>query len=93
MTVIQFPKHNHPSGAEPKCLHCAILNLVDREFPDISTIELTQKIVEVLADLIKYGVHAEFYEDALRTVQQDLAHVFLQKATFGPHVPPPASSA
>jgi uncharacterized protein YheU (UPF0270 family) len=85
MTVIQFPNHNHPSSAETKCLHCAILDLVDREFSDIGTQELAQKLVEVLADVIRYGADDGFHEDALRDVQQDLAHVLQQKMVPAGH--------
>jgi len=87
MTVIQFPKHAHSDGTGSKCVHCAEFTLVEREFPEISTIELTQKIVEVLADLIIFGTRDEFHEEALREVQADLEHVLLQKRTFGTGVP------
>ena len=90
MTVIQFPKHTHSNDDNEKCLHCEIFRLIQREFPDIAAIEAAQKVVEVLADLIKIGAEPEDYEGALHDVTADLEHVLLQKITFEP---PPRSDA
>jgi hypothetical protein len=87
MAVIQFPQHTHSDSTKEKCLHCAVLDLVGREFPKITAIEFAQKLVEILADVIKVGADPGFHEEALREVQNDLEHVLLQKVTFAPRLP------
>jgi hypothetical protein len=87
MTIIQFPNHSHSDSTKEKCLHCAVLDLVEREFPKITAIEFAQKLVEILADVIKAGADPGFHEEALREVQTDLEHVLLQKMTFTSRLP------
>jgi len=87
MTIIQFPKHSHPDSTKEKCLHCAVLDLWEREFPEITAIQVAQKLVEVLADVIRAGAEPGFHEEALREVQADLEHVLLQKVTFASRLP------
>ena len=87
MTTIQFPKHGHSDNTKEKCLHCAVLDLVEREFPKITAIEFAQKLVEILADVIKAGAAPGFHEEALREVQNDLEHVLSQKVTFASRLP------
>ena len=86
MTIIQFPKHSHSDSTKEKCLHCAVHDLVEREFPKITAIQFAQKLVEVLVDVISAGAAPGFHEEALREVQTDLEHLLLQKVTFAPRL-------